>query len=315
MTLMYDWEQWTMHCNLTAQSEDIDHFERMIEIALEVSESVDSACSRFRIDSELVVRADDFSHGAQPSPLLEQLITTALKAANFTNGMVDPTLGSRLIELGYDQAFDSVANAHGIPAGPSTQQTGANRVHFPYSWMDLTLENHVLTVPPGMIVDLGATAKAFTADLIAARCFSETGSGVLVSLGGDVATAGPAPLGGWQVQLFDDSLSLVQSLTLEPGWAVATSSTRMRRWMLDEEPVHHILDPATGMPASHQWSQVSVVAPSCVEANVLATAAIVCGADAKSWLESKSLVRASLLIGTDGSQVRIGGWPRSLPSE
>ena len=61
----------------------------------------------------------------------------------------------------------------------------------------------MLTMPAGVRLDLGATAKAWAADRSAARIAARTGGGVLVSLGGDIAVAGPAPATGWRVRVQD----------------------------------------------------------------------------------------------------------------
>ena len=119
-----------------------------------------------------------------------------------------------------------------------------------------------------------------------------TGSPTLVDLGGDVATAGPAPAGGWVVRVTDDHRAGPdadgQSVTVSGG-GLATSSTTVRRWRRAGRPVHHIVDPATGEPAAPVWRTVSVAAASCVDANTASTAAIVRGASAPQWLESLGL--------------------------
>ena len=75
------------------------------------------------------------------------------------------------------------------------------------------------------MLDLGATAKAIAADRCAARVTETTGSGVLVNLGGDIATAGPAPEGGWQVLVSDGDDEPAVAVALPSGAALATSST------------------------------------------------------------------------------------------
>ena len=87
-----------------------------------------------------------------------------------------------------------------------------------------------MTVPPGVLLDLGAPAKAVAADQCAKRVHEATGSGVLINLGGDIATAGPAPDGGWQVLVQDPDDDPPSSVALPSGAALATSSTIRRRW-------------------------------------------------------------------------------------
>ena len=63
-------------------------------------------------------------------------------------------------------------------------------------WREVRLDGQSLTMPAGVQLDLGATAKAWAADRSAARIAQQLGGGVLVSLGGDIAVAGPPPAAG-----------------------------------------------------------------------------------------------------------------------
>ena len=139
-----------------------------------------------------------------------------------------------------------------------------------------------------------------------------TGCGVLVSIGGDLATAGPAPDGGWSIGIADDHRAepgqIQQTVAITHG-AIATSSTSARTWERGGHTCHHILDPRRGQPAVVYWRTVSVAAASCVAANTASTAAIVDGAGAQ-----RRLIRAGLtarLVAASGSVVTVGGWPRA----
>ena len=71
--------------------------------------------------------------------------------------------------------------------------------------------------------------------------------------------------------------------------------------------VHHIVDPASGLPAAERWRTVSVAAASCVDANGAATAAIVMGEAAAAWLDGMGL--AARLVRPDGSVTSTSRWP------
>jgi thiamine biosynthesis lipoprotein len=73
--------------------------------------------------------------------------------------------------------------------------------------------------------------------------------------------------------------------------------------------VHHLIDPATGLPADTPWRTVAVAAGSCVDANVAATAAVIKGSDAPRWLTALGL--PAVLVSTTGEVVRTEGWPSS----
>jgi FAD:protein FMN transferase len=267
-------------------------------------EAIDCTCSRFRPDSELM-RANDAAGRPTPiSELLTEALGVALRAAEQTDGAVDPTVAPALVALGYDRDFaamhaDTGHDVRGVPAA---------------GWRNVTLDarQRVLRMSPGCRLDLGATAKALAADRAARAIAAQTGSPTLVDLGGDVATAGPAPAGGWVVHVTDDHRADPdadgQSVTVSGG-GVATSSTTVRRWRRAGRVVHHIVDPATGEPAAPVWRTVSVAAASCVDANTASTAAIVRGASAPRWLASLGL--PARLVAPDGSVVTVGAWPEA----
>ena len=162
-----------------------------------------------------------------------------------------------------------------------------------------------------MALDLGATAKAHAADRAAASAARETGAGVLVSIGGDVAVAGPAPNGGWSVGIAHDHRATgeaVATCIALHGGGVASSGTRVRRWRTAAGSMHHIVDPRTGRPATSPWATVSVAAATCLDANTASTAAVVFGESAPEWLAGRRL--PARLAAEDGRVVFVGGWPR-----
>lgn len=269
---------------------------------------VDGACSRFRADSELARIQPRLAAGVQVSPLLALLIASALDAARWTDGDVDPTLGNELEALGYDR---DMAEVRLLPVGIAMPP--APRVARGSGWSRVRLEGEILTVPEGLRLDLGATAKAVAADLAAARVALELGCGVFVSLGGDIATSGHVPVGGWQVLVQDRPDDPAQQVTLGAGHAVATSSTQKRRWQHEGRPVHHILDPRFGLPADPIWRSVTVVAPSCLRANAYSTAGIVRGFAAAPWFQRCGI--AARLVDQQGRVVTTGAWPRDEQME
>jgi thiamine biosynthesis lipoprotein len=174
-------------------------------------------------------------------------------------------------------------------------------------WRRVHLNGDRLELPRGVLLDLGATAKARAADLLAARAARTVGVGVLVELGGDIATAGPAPAGGWQVLVRDSRDDPACQVTLAPGGAVATSSTVRRTWRRGGVLVHHLVDPRTAAPAEPVWRSATVAASTCVEANTASTAAVVLGREAPGWLAARGFT--ARLVDQQLRVVRVGGWP------
>lgn len=268
-------------------------------------QAVDETCSRFREDSELSRLNRAPEQVVQMSPLLTTALAAALRGARITAGAVDPTVGGALKMIGYDADFATIPH-EGVPITLAPHRVpGWQRIRFDE-------QGQTVRLPRGVEIDLGATAKALAADLAAATALEAAGGGgVLVSLGGDVAVAGEAPDGGWQIQIEEDSRTPIrngaETISMSSG-AVATSSTTVRRWRRGGVELHHIIDPATGLPADSPWRTASVAAACCVDANIAATAAIVRGRVAVPWLEAAGL--PARLVDATGCIRRIAGWPQ-----
>ena len=267
--------------------------------------AVDAACSRFRSDSELVA-LDSVPGPVEVSPLLAQALAVALRAARLTDGDVDPTVGAAMAAIGYDRDFPLVP-----ASGPAVTLT----VRSVPGWRQVQFDeqSRILALPPGVRLDLGATAKAWAADRSAARLAAALGCGVLVSLGGDIAVAGGTPPGGWRVRV-QDVTGRPEDPPVGPSAVVAirdgglaTSSTTARRWRRGGDVLHHILDPRTGLPAPACWRTVSVAAASCADANTASTAAIIRGRGAQAWLTGLGL--PARLVDEAGNVHTVGGWP------
>lgn len=278
-----------------------------IEIVKQALGEIDLACSRFREDSELsrVNRAA----GGQVAigPVLTRELDIALRAAELTDGAVDPCVGGALERAGYDRDWRLMATADQA-SGEVLEVTARRRA----GWESVELDARAgrVSVPAGVKLDLGATAKAHAADLACAAVHERFGAGVLVSLGGDIATAGPPPSGGWRIHVTDDHRDGPevpgQRVSIASG-GLATSSIAARCWRRDGRQMHHIIDPATEQPADTPWRTVSVAAADCADANIASTAAMLRGEDAPGWLERLGL--PARLVRRDGAVVTVAGWP------
>jgi FAD:protein FMN transferase len=261
---------------------------------------IDRVCSRFRADSELSRLNEQSGAGdVALSPLLEQAIIAALWSAEMTGGLVDPTVGRRIRELGYTTTFRDLP-----PDGPPVTL----RVHEVVGWRALAYDPHAHTMrlPVGVAIDLGSSGKAWAADRAALAIATALGKPVMVECGGDVAVQGIAPQGGWPIR--------VTAAHHDPQWqdvmvfdgGLATSGTTARKWRRGGVELHHIIDPATGLPARTPWAMVTVAAATCVEANAAATAAVIMGDRAPAWLDHLRL--PARLVNNAGDVTFAGGW-------
>jgi FAD:protein FMN transferase len=266
--------------------------------------AIDLACSRFRPDSELSTINAAGGREVEVGPLCLETVSVALRVAELTQGLVDPTVGANLRFAGYDCTFAEL------------QLRDGRRVHASFppvaGWRTVRIDRarRTVMVPAGVELDLGASAKAHAADRASSAAAAAVGCGVLVSLGGDIAVAGEPPKGGWPIRVADDHAAPLDGpgpvVAITDG-GLASSGTHVRRWTTAGGELHHIVDPRTGRPAVTPWKTVTVAAASCVLANAASTAAIVLGEDAPAWLgECGAPAR---LVREEGTAAAVNGWP------
>ncbi|MCZ9880368.1 FAD:protein FMN transferase [Arthrobacter sp. B2a2-09] len=296
------WELWsTEACVVVTEPSMLDP---AVDLSKDVCLEVEMACSRFRDDSELMLLRGQLGDGREISDVLAAIVRGALAAAEMTDGDVDPTLGNVLLGLGYDRDFSLL----GVPRSLGPESRGAVAVApVAPGWTRIVLAGNRLRVPTGLLLDFGAIGKALAADWAADRIASRLGCGSMVSLGGDLATAGEAPPEGWVVLVQDLPGDPSVCVGLSSGYALATSSTQKRLWNHSGREVHHIIDPHTGLPAEAVWRTVTVAAKSCADANTIATACVVRGRRAPSWL--RELGVPARLVDSAGRVSTFGSWP------
>ncbi len=243
------------------------HARRIVEQQVR---EMDRACSRFRADSELERVNARAGVPVRVGEVLIEAVEVGLRAARLTDGDVDPALGEALLIAGYDRDYGLLEypvteredaaperRRHEVSAGgglPEHRRAGPRVLaRRTVGWRTIVVDrgHSTVRVGRGVRLDLGATAKALAADRAAHTAHEATGAGVLVSLGGDIALAGPGPAGGWRVFVTDDHRSDLdaegQTISISAG-GLASSSTTTRRWIHDGQRMHHIIDPGTGAP-------------------------------------------------------------------
>lgn len=253
--------------------------------------------SRFRPGSGLSRLNAAAGRPAPAGPLLRRVVRRALDAAAATDGVFDPVLGRQLEEVGYDVTFDRVASP---PPSEAPATPGG-------AWQRVEVDDSagMITVPAGAHLDLGGIAKGMAVDASISLLQSLGVDSALVDAGGDIAVI--ARPEGWPVEVQTHVGSAVVSLL---RGAIATSTTRRRRWFQGGVERHHLLDPATGLPARSDVHSATVTADSCAEAEVAAKAALVLGRErGTAFLAGRGLT--GLLVGGDTS-TPVGSWPIPL---
>jgi thiamine biosynthesis lipoprotein len=232
------------------------------------------------------------------------LLQRALAAASATDGRFDPTVGAALIAHGYDRTFAEVS-AHARTVVP------VPLVDASWPAIEIDVEQSTACLAPGTVFDPGGIGKGVAADLLAEE-LAERCDGILVNVGGDLRVSGTsADPSGWVISVdnpFDDAHELTR-LAIATG-AVATSSTRARRWRTATGDAHHIIDPSTGRPAVTDVAAVTVVASHAWWAEAQATSLLLQG---PAGLTAVGPTAEALMVMNDGSRSATAGLAAVMP--
>src|SRR6266566_6903033 len=202
--------------------------------------------TRFDESSELS-RLNTAAAWVEISAELEQLLRASLRAFEMSGGLVNITVLPSMLAIGYTRPLAQgptaphLDQAHSAPSLPDVLKVACGRARL----------------APHVRIDLGGIAKGWMADRLAARL----GDHVLVNLGGDLYARGEWPV------------AIAGKTYLLRNLGAATSSTRQRRW----GDLHHLIDPRTGLPAATLLDEVSVVADTALDAEVLAKTVLISG--------------------------------------
>lgn len=290
------WDDWSCRVRLTVTRPEALAPAKQHVVALMADVAL--AADRFTPHSD-ISRVNDAAGRLVPvGGRTIALIDIALDAAAESGGAVDPTIGAHVVRAGYADDISAVRDRLVVPDDTPLPQADWTQVR-----VDHTLSR--IGIPAGLRLDLGATAKAWTADVAAHAIAASLGTGVLVEIGGDVSVAGSKAT-PWQVHVSERTGEAGQPVGLERG-GLATSSTIARTWRTPDGDAHHLIDPRTGRPARGPWRTVTAWAPSAVQANTATTAALVLGDEAVAYLDE--LGTAARLVDHEGHVHTVGAWP------
>ncbi|HNL62675.1 MAG TPA: FAD:protein FMN transferase [Solirubrobacterales bacterium] len=251
-----------------------------VEEARELVLDLHRRLTRFEPSSELCQLNRSSDRAVKASPLLLRFADEVHRAGSNSGGLVDATLLDQVEAAGYRDSINP-----DDPAGPGPSSPGLEPPARRWSWSDVTVDREKSTVirPPGLRLDSGGIGKGLAADIVAERL--EGFDSWAVECAGDLRFGGE---GGAERRIDVKSpfpgRGVIADFTASAG-AVATSGTTRRSWKTGSGDSHHLIDPRTGRPARTGLVQVTAVAPTAVEAEVRAKAALLSGPDrASEWL-------------------------------
>ncbi len=292
------WRVWSTYVRLcVSDARVLPAAERLTRVLLA---DVDRACSRFRADSDLSRLNAAPGRWVDVDPLLVAATRVAVEAARVSDGLVDPCVGHALVSWGYDADLAELVRRPAVVV-PDPLAGRAD-------WRDIRWEEGAVRLPPDCLLDLGATAKAWAADLVAETVAAELEGGVSISLGGDLRVVSSAHA-RWPVRVTETEHDPAGVTVAIGSGGMATSTILARRWRTEDGWAHHLIDPRTGAPVAGEVRTATALGESAVGANVASTAALVLGAEAEAWLAERG-VHARLVL-ADGSVREVGAWPRA----
>jgi FAD:protein FMN transferase len=233
--------------------------------------------SRFESDSELTRLNSNPADAVVVSPLMRRVVEAGIQAARASGGLVDPTLLPQLEQAGYRSHYDGP----GVPLAAALAMAPARRPGRPAreaNWRLVSTDRRTSTVtrPPSVQIEVGGIAKGVFADEVAALLARH--DAFVVDCGGDLRLGGGyAPVREVHVAGPFEADAVLHTFALRSG-AVATSGIGRRSWIdADGHVAHHLLDPRSGRPAFTGIVQVTALAPTTTEAEMLSKAALLRG--------------------------------------
>lgn len=258
-----------------------------VEAARACLESWHERFTRFDRGSELSRLNADPRSAVEVTPIMARFAAAAVAAAEWTGGLVDPTLLADLEQAGYASDLRAPLPLDlALRLAPRRRAGGPSRDAH---WRDVWVTNNTVVRPPGVTLDSGGIAKGLFADVLGELL--DTHPGYAVDCAGDLRIGGEAgllrpvnvasPFGGGTLHVFE---------LADAG--IATSGIGKRSWLdVHGASAHHLLDPATGRPAFTGVVQATAIAPTALDAELRAKAAVLSGPDgAAAWLPHGGVV-------------------------
>jgi FAD:protein FMN transferase len=224
--------------------------------------------SRFLPASEVSALNARAGAAVEVSAETRLLVARAIEAWRLTGGAFDPTVLGSLERAGYSRSFE---------LGPRPVDSQRRAL---VGCTDITVDASAVRLPGGTGFDAGGIGKGLAADLVVEDTLADGATGVCVNLGGDVRVAGEPPAGTTWTIAIEHPWARTPLVRLGiGGGALATSTTLRRTWDVGGQRYHHLIDPATGVPATTDLTSATVVTGQAWAAEVLAKAVLLRGRD------------------------------------
>ena len=275
------------HITIVADQLPPEDLEQQIERLLS---KVDNSMSTYKKDSEISqFNRLPIGQAMTISQEFAEVVEISQKIWQLSNGAFDPTIGP-LVDLwgfGPGERHDSI---------PSSQTIAMTKAKIGFD--SVVLKEQTLSKTKSVALDLSAVAKGYAVDRVADLLEMLALPDYLVEIGGEIRVSGFNSDGiAWRIamelpQLFAEVDRVINITDI----AVATSGDYRNYFEKDGVRYSHTIDPKTGMPIDHNLASVTVLSPSCAEADAWATAFSVMGAEQGLALANKLNLAAYMLV-------------------
>jgi len=267
-------------CEVLVDTDDETQARRLCQLAVEETLRIEHKYSRYRPDSVLSTINNGRGRPRQVDDETAQLLDYAEQCWQLSDGRFDITSG----------ILRKVWRFDGSDRLPAAADVEALLEHV--GWQRLVWQRPTLTLPIGMELDFGGIGKEYAVDRCAMLIAQQYPVSVLVNFGGDLYSSGTRRDGQpWIIAIDDPRATGIQgvaTLDLQRG-AIATSGDAHRYLLKNGVRYSHILNPRTGWPVRDAPHSVTVLADTCTEAGMLATFAMLRGANAEAFLKRQQV--------------------------
>ena len=265
-------------CEVLMEVDDKHLAEQILNAVSDEAMRIEQKFSRYRDDNVVFEINNAAGKTIAVDDEVARLIDFSVELYRLSEGLFDITSGV----LRKVWKFDGSDN---VPDSSAVEQVLTN-----VGWHKVKWHHHQLTMPAGMEIDLGGVGKEYAVDRCVLIARVLTSESVLINFGGDLATTCERRHQGyWSVgRLVTGKENAVALFQMRRG-AIATSGDAHRFLLKDGVRYSHVLNPKTGWSVPGAPHTVSVAAPTCVEAGMLSTLAMLQGDNAEAFLKMQEV--------------------------
>lgn len=267
-------------CEVLLELESREDAQHIVQLVAEETWRIEKKYSRYRKDNLIARINHSEGHPVEVDQETTLLLNYAAQCYQLSDGLFDITAGV----LRRIWSFQPGAT----PPGKKKVRECLKHI----GWSRLSWKPPILTLPQGMEIDLGGIGKEYAVDKAAQLATQHTDASFVINFGGDLFINKPRRNGQpWHIAVDDPAATGVQQIgqiSVAHG-GIATSGDARRFLLHQGKRYSHILNPKTGYPIEKAPRSVTVLADNCLEAGMLATFAILQGADAGNFLKAQSV--------------------------